>query len=64
MVFIGLRVGMQISIEDEVDPQVGLTSSRINNALPFIRVPRAMALGIIGTVTSKRSSMLLMPVYN
>ena len=43
-----IRVGMEISIEDEVDPQVGLTSSRINNALPFIRVPRAMALGIIG----------------
>ena len=43
-----IRVGMEISIEDEVDPQVGLTSSRINDALPFIRVPRAMALVIIG----------------
>jgi len=34
-----IRVGMEISIEDEVDPQVGLTSSWINDALPFIRVP-------------------------
>jgi len=34
-----IRVGMEISIEDEVDPQVGITSSRINDALPFIRVP-------------------------
>ncbi len=43
-----IRVGMEISIEDEADPQGGLTSSWINNALPFIRVPRAMAPGIIG----------------
>ena len=43
-----IRVEIEISIEDEVDSQVGLTSSWINNALIFIRVPRAMALGIIG----------------
>ncbi len=43
-----IRVGMEIYIEDELNPQVGLTYSWINNALPFIRLPQASALGIFG----------------
>ena len=40
-----ISVGKGIHIEDEVNPQVGLTFSRIDNALPFIQLPRAIARG-------------------
>ena len=43
-----ISVGKRIHIEDEINPQVGLTFLWIDNALPFIRLPRAIALGIIG----------------
>ena len=43
-----ISVGKGVHIEDEVNPQVGLTFSRVDNALPFIRLSRAIALGIIG----------------
>ena len=38
----------QLHCEDESNPSVGLTFPRINNALPFIRLPRHMSLDIIG----------------
>ena len=38
----------QLHREDESNPSVGLTFPRINNALPFILVPRRMSLDIIG----------------
>jgi hypothetical protein len=38
----------QLHREDASNPSVGLTFPRINNALPFIRLPRHMSLDIIG----------------
>jgi hypothetical protein len=38
----------QLHIDDELNPNVGLFFPHINNAVPFIRLPRCMSLDIIG----------------
>jgi hypothetical protein len=38
----------QLHIDDELNPNVGLFSPHINNAVPFIRLPRRLSLDIIG----------------
>ena len=35
-------------VDDELSPSIGLTFSRIDNSLPFIRMPRQQSLNIIG----------------
>ncbi len=37
-----------IAIFDNPDPNIGLTYRRIDDVLPFIRLPRSQALSIIG----------------
>jgi hypothetical protein len=38
----------QLHIDDELNPNVGLFFPHINNAVPFIRLPRRLSLDIIG----------------
>ena len=45
---ISIATGTHLHVEDETNPDRGLTYARLNNALPFIRMPRSMALNIIG----------------
>ncbi len=47
------ELGPQISqrylfVDDELNPSIGLTFSRIDNSLPFIRMPPQQSLNIIG----------------
>ena len=44
---IPIREGNYVHICDEVDPHRGLTFQRVENVLPFIRLPRALSLNII-----------------
>jgi hypothetical protein len=45
---ISINDGRHIYVDDETDPGRGLTFARVNNALPFNRLPRSMSLRIIG----------------
>jgi hypothetical protein len=47
---IPIGVGNHVHICDEVDPHRGLTFQCVDNALPFIRLPRAMSLNILSQV--------------
>ncbi len=44
----------KLYVEDETNPNVGLSCPRINNSLPFIRLPRISALSIIQSSGLKR----------
>ncbi len=44
---IPIHEGNYVHICDEVDPHCGLTFQRVENVLPFIRLPRALSLNII-----------------
>jgi len=45
---INILDGRHIYVDDETDPAIGLTFARVDNSLPFIRLPRSMSLNIIG----------------
>ncbi len=45
---ISINDDRHIYVDDETNPDRGLTFARVNNALPFIRLPRSMSLSIIG----------------
>jgi len=47
---IPIVFGSHVHICDEVDPNCGLTFQRVDNVLPFIRLPRAMSLNILSQV--------------
>jgi hypothetical protein len=47
---IPIGVESHVHICDEVDPNRGLTFQRVDNVLPFIRLPRAMSLNILSQV--------------
>jgi hypothetical protein len=40
--------GSYLHVQDETDPVYGLTSTRVDGTLPFIRLPRQQSLNIIG----------------
>jgi hypothetical protein len=44
----------KLYVDDETIPNVGLSCPRINNSLPFIRLPRISALSIIQSSGLKR----------
>ncbi len=54
---ISIRDGRHIYVDDETKPDHGLTFARIDNLLPFTRLPCSMALRIIGHCNLKKSTM-------
>ncbi len=54
---ISIRDGRHIYVDDETNPDRGLTFACIDNLLPFTRLPRSMALRIIGHCNLKKSTM-------
>jgi hypothetical protein len=52
---ISIRDGRHIYVDDETNPDRGLTFARIDNSLPFTRLPRSMALRIIGHCDLKKN---------
>ena len=51
---ISIATGTHLYVDDETNPDRGLTFARLNNALPFIRMPRSMSLNIIGKCRTKQ----------
>jgi hypothetical protein len=44
---LAVRGGKHLHVQDETDPSRGLTFTRIDGALPFIRMPRQQSLAIM-----------------
>jgi len=51
---ISIAAGTHLHVDDETNPHRGLTFSRLSNSLPFIRMPRSMALNIISNCQMKK----------
>ena len=45
--------GTHLHVQDETNPCLGLTFTRVNSTLPFIRLPRQQSLDICGQVSMK-----------
>jgi len=50
---LSVREGIQIHVQDELDPLRGLTFSRVDGVLPFARLPRKQSLDAIQNISIK-----------
>ncbi len=54
---ISINDGRHIYVDDETNPDRGLTFARVNNALPFIQLSHSMLLSIIGNCGLRKNTM-------